>query len=105
MPPQPPLPKIQNKNNNKKKKISVPIQCLERAMVQCEWLLIEREHDDIDLSGTFVSNICIAQASFYWIFFLSFNCCGVINRLIASPSTLYLLFCWKFRKKTKYEIE
>lgn len=63
MPPQPPLPKIQNKNNNKKKKISVPIQCLERAMVQCEWLLIEREHDDIDLSGTFVSNIlCVAQA-------------------------------------------
>ena len=61
MPPQPSLPKIQNKNNNKKKKVTVPITCLERAMVQCNWILIEKEHDDIDLAGTSVSTLTKQQ--------------------------------------------
>lgn len=55
MPPPPPLPKIQSKNNKKKQQIIVPMSCLERAMLQCEWLLIEKDHDDIDLSGTSVN--------------------------------------------------
>jgi hypothetical protein len=39
----------------------VPITCLERAMVQCNWILIEKEHDDIDLSGTSVSTLTKQQ--------------------------------------------
>lgn len=61
MPPPPALPRIQSKNNIKKKQqIIVPMTCLERAMLQCEWLLLERDHDDIDLSGTSVCHLLLA---------------------------------------------
>lgn len=33
----------------KKKRVLVPLQCLERAIQQCERYLHEKEHDDIDV--------------------------------------------------------
>ena len=37
------------KGNKKKKKVNVPITCLERAMTQCDKYIQERCHDDIDV--------------------------------------------------------
>ena len=51
----------QNKNNNKKivkkKRPYVPLQCLEKALQQCNRFLQQKEHDDID-SMTDVSYTC-----------------------------------------------